>query len=64
MKTLKVIGRYILGFVLTVSTLFTLWFAFSFIDIATKNHISDTNYKDYSDLNLIIIIENCLNERK
>lgn len=39
-----------------------IWIAASFIDIATKNHSSDKNYKNYSDWNVIILFENAARE--
>ncbi len=60
MKTLKIIGY----FLLTLGAIFVLWFAVSFVDIATKNHISDKNYKGYHDWNLIIIVNDYCLERR
>lgn len=59
MRLLKSIGV----FLLILITFFTIWFILSFIDIATKNHISDTNYKGYHDLNLIIIATEICSKR-
>ncbi len=47
-----------------IIALISLWFIASFIDIATKNHISDKEYKQYSDWNLIIIANNYCIERR
>lgn len=52
MKTIKRIGRMLLVIIVIVS----IWLAVSFIDIATKNHVSDKNYKEYSKWNLIVIL--------
>jgi len=58
MNGIKKIGY----FLLTIATMFIMWFAISFVDIATKNHISDRNYKQYSDWNLIIILTDYASE--
>ena len=52
MKMLKRIGRVLL----TISVIVSFWVILSFIDIASKNHISDKNYKNYSSWNIIIIL--------
>lgn len=52
MKTIKRIGYMLLVIIVIVS----IWLAVSFIDIATKNHVSDKNYKEYSKWNLIVIL--------
>lgn len=52
MKTIKRIGCMLLAIIVVVS----IWLAVSFIDIATKNHVSDKNYKEYSKWNLIVIL--------
>lgn len=52
MKVLKKIG-YVL---LTLIVILIIWLAISFIDIATKNHISDDDYKNYGKWNIIIIL--------
>lgn len=43
-------------FLLIITAMFAMWLVISFVDIATKNHISDKNYKQYSDWNMIIIL--------
>ena len=58
MNGIKKIGY----FLLTIAIMFIMWFAISFIDIATKNHISDKNYKQYSDWNIIIILTDYASE--
>lgn len=52
MKKLKRIGYLLLVLIGVVS----FWVAASFIDIATKNHPSDKNYKGYHRWNIIIIL--------
>jgi hypothetical protein len=59
MRLLKSIGV----FLLILITFFTIWFVLSFIDIASKNHISDSNYKGYHRWNLIIITNDYCLER-
>jgi len=58
MNGIKKIGY----FLLTIAIMFIMWFAISFIDIATKNHVSDRNYKQYSDWNIIIILTDYASE--
>lgn len=52
MRKLKGIGYLLLVLIGVVS----FWVAASFIDIATKNHPSDKNYKEYHRWNIIIIL--------
>lgn len=58
MNGIKKIGY----FLLTITTILTMWLVISFVDIATKNHISDKNYKQYSDWNMIIILTDYASE--
>lgn len=58
MNGIKKIGY----FLLIITAMFAMWFVISFVDIATKNHISDKNYKQYSDWNIIIILTDYANE--
>lgn len=52
MKTIKIIGYTLL----IINAIILIWLAVSFIDIATKNHLSDKNYKEYNKWNLIVIL--------
>lgn len=52
MKTIKRIGCIFLAIIVIIS----IWLAISFVDIATKNHVSDKNYKEYNKWNLIVIL--------
>ena len=52
MKILKTLGYSLLILV----GIIMVWFAVSFIDIATKNHPSDSHYLDYAEWNIICII--------
>lgn len=52
MKTIKAIGYTIL----VLGAVLAIWFAASFVDIATKNHLSDSHYMEYSKWNIIIIL--------
>lgn len=38
-----------------------VWFAWSFIDINTHNNPTDSDYKDYSNGNIIIMISELFN---
>lgn len=58
MNGIKKIGY----FLLIITTMFAMWLVISFVDIATKNHISDKNYKQYSDWNIIIILTDYASE--
>jgi purine-cytosine permease-like protein len=58
MNGIKKIGY----FLLIITTMFAMWLVISFVDIATKNHISDKNYKQYSDWNMIIILTDYASE--
>ena len=39
----------------------TIWFAWSFIDINTHNNPADSDYKDYSNGNAIIMVSELFN---
>ena len=58
MNGIKKIGY----FLLIITAMFAMWLVISFVDIATKNHISDKNYKQYSDWNIIIILTDYASE--
>ena len=38
-----------------------VWFAWSFININTHNHPADSDYKDYSNGNVIIMVSELFN---
>lgn len=60
MNKFKKIGYLAIFIVILLS----FWLVASFIDIATKNHVSDENYTQYAKWNLIIIANNYCIERR
>ena len=38
-----------------------VWFTWSFIDINTHNNPADSDYKDYSNVNVIIMVSKLFN---
>ena len=55
----KIISK--ISIVLMVAVAVAVWFAWSFVDINSHNNPADTDYKDYSNGNAIIMVSELFN---